>query len=67
MTDLSGVAKSAHEKGALLVSVFTEAVSLGLVTPPGEMGADMRLQNLLHRMRLDAELSRHQGCDGGVR
>ena len=41
VTDLSGVAKSAHEKGALLVSVFTEAVSLGLVTPPGEMGADI--------------------------
>jgi glycine dehydrogenase subunit 1 len=41
VTDLSGVAKSAHDKGALLVSVFTEAVSLGLVTPPGEMGADI--------------------------
>lgn len=41
VTDLSGVANSAHEKGALLVSVFTEAVSLGLVTPPGEMGADI--------------------------
>lgn len=41
VTDLSGVASAAHEKGALLVSVFTEAVSLGLVTPPGEMGADI--------------------------
>lgn len=41
VTDLSAVADAAHEKGALLVSVFTEAVSLGLVTPPGEMGADI--------------------------
>ncbi len=41
VTDLSPVADAAHEQGALLVSVFTEAVSLGLVTPPGEMGADI--------------------------
>jgi glycine dehydrogenase subunit 1 len=24
-----------------MVSVFTEAVSLGLIAPPGEMGADI--------------------------
>ena len=41
VTDLSKSADAAHAKGALLVSVFTEAVSLGLVTPPGEMGADI--------------------------
>ena len=41
VTDLSDVAEAAHAKKALLVSVFTEAVSLGLVTPPGEMGADI--------------------------
>ena len=41
VTDLSPVADAAHGKGALLVSVFTEAVSLGMVTPPGEMGADI--------------------------
>ena len=41
VTDLSKSADAAHEKGALLVSVFTEAVSLGLITPPGEMGADI--------------------------
>ncbi|MGR3197484.1 MAG: aminomethyl-transferring glycine dehydrogenase subunit GcvPA, partial [Paracoccus sp. (in: a-proteobacteria)] len=41
VTDLSKTADAAHDKGALLVSVFTEAVSLGLVTPPGEMGADI--------------------------
>ncbi len=41
VTDLSKSADAAHEKGARLVSVFTEAVSLGLITPPGEMGADI--------------------------
>ncbi len=41
VTDMSSVADAAHEKKALFVSVFTEAVSLGLVTPPGEMGADI--------------------------
>ncbi|MDJ0922753.1 MAG: aminomethyl-transferring glycine dehydrogenase subunit GcvPA [Henriciella sp.] len=41
VTDLTPVADAAHEKKALMVSVFTEAVSLGLVTPPGEMGADI--------------------------
>ncbi len=41
LTDLTPVSEAAHEAGALLVSVFTEAVSLGLVAPPGEMGADI--------------------------
>ena len=41
VTDLTPVAGAAHGKGALLVSVFTEAVSLGLIMPPGEMGADI--------------------------
>ncbi len=41
VTDMSPVAEAAHGKGALFVSVFTEAVSLGLVMPPGEMGADI--------------------------
>ncbi len=41
ITDLNPLADAAHARGALLVSVFTEAVSLGLVTPPGEMGADI--------------------------
>jgi glycine dehydrogenase subunit 1 len=41
VSDLSPVADAAHAKGALLVSVFTEVVSLGLVKPPGEMGADI--------------------------
>ncbi|MEL7129094.1 MAG: aminomethyl-transferring glycine dehydrogenase subunit GcvPA [Pseudomonadota bacterium] len=41
VTDMSPVADAAHAQKALFVSVFTEAVSLGLVTPPGEMGADI--------------------------
>ncbi|MEM7123885.1 MAG: aminomethyl-transferring glycine dehydrogenase subunit GcvPA [Pseudomonadota bacterium] len=39
--DVSGLAKACHDVGALLVVVVTEVVSLGLVTPPGEMGADI--------------------------
>lgn len=39
--DLSPVAAAAHEKGALLIAVVTEVVSLGAVRPPGEMGADI--------------------------
>src|SRR5882724_3372046 len=39
--DLRPIAEKAHAAGALLIAVFTEAVSLGLVTPPGEMGADI--------------------------
>ncbi len=41
VTDLSEIADEAHAKGALLVSAFTEVVSLGMVKPPGEMGADI--------------------------
>jgi glycine dehydrogenase subunit 1 len=41
VTDLTPVADAAHEKKALLVSVFTEAVALGMTMPPGEMGADI--------------------------
>ena len=39
--DLRPLAAAAHAKGALLVVVVTEAVSLGLVEPPGAMGADI--------------------------
>ena len=39
--DLSRLAERAHATGALLVAVVTEAVSLGLVRPPGAMGADI--------------------------
>src|SRR5215207_884480 len=41
LRDLPAIADKAHQHGALLVAVFTEAVSLGLVTPPGHMGADI--------------------------
>jgi glycine dehydrogenase subunit 1 len=39
--DLRPLSEKAHAAGALLVAVVTEVVSLGLVTPPGEMGADI--------------------------
>jgi len=39
--DLTALAKACHDAGALLVVAVTEIVSLGLVTPPGEMGADI--------------------------
>ena len=41
LRDLKPIADACHANGALLVAVFTEVVSLGLVTPPGEMGADI--------------------------
>ncbi|WP_454915496.1 aminomethyl-transferring glycine dehydrogenase subunit GcvPA [Xanthobacter sediminis] len=41
LVDLRPIAVAAHAAGALLVAVFTEAVSLGLVEPPGAQGADI--------------------------
>jgi glycine dehydrogenase subunit 1 len=41
LRDLRPIADKAHKHGALLVAVFTEAVSLGLVASPGAMGADI--------------------------
>jgi glycine dehydrogenase subunit 1 len=41
LRDLRPIAEKAHQHGALLIAVFTEAVSLGLLTPPGAMGADI--------------------------
>ncbi len=43
VTDLSEIADAAHAEGALLVSAFTEVVSLGLIKPPGEMDADIAI------------------------
>lgn len=39
--DLRPIAEAAHAKGALLISVVTEIVSLGLLEPLGAMGADI--------------------------
>jgi glycine dehydrogenase subunit 1 len=39
--DLRPIAEAAHEKGALLVAVVTEIVSLGALKSPGAMGADI--------------------------
>jgi glycine dehydrogenase subunit 1 len=39
--DLTALADKAHAAGALLIAVVTETVSLGLVQPPGAMGADI--------------------------
>jgi len=41
LVDLKPIAEAAHKAGALLVAVFTEAVSLGLIEPPGAQGADI--------------------------
>ncbi len=39
--DLAPLASACQAAGALLVVVVTEVVSLGLLTPPGDMGADI--------------------------
>src|SRR5260221_295534 len=39
--DFTRLAQACHAAGALLIVVVTEVVSLGLVMPPGEMGADI--------------------------
>jgi glycine dehydrogenase subunit 1 len=41
LRDLTQIAEACRRHGALLVAVFTEAASLGLLTPPGAMGADI--------------------------
>ncbi len=39
--DLASAATAAHERGALLVTGVAEALSLALLRPPGELGADV--------------------------
>jgi glycine dehydrogenase subunit 1 len=41
LIDLRPIAEKAHAHGALLIAVFTEAVSLGLIESPGAQGADI--------------------------
>jgi glycine dehydrogenase subunit 1 len=41
LRDFTSLAETCHSAGALLVVVVTEPVSLGLVAPPGAMGADI--------------------------
>ncbi|WP_026381497.1 aminomethyl-transferring glycine dehydrogenase subunit GcvPA [Afifella pfennigii] len=41
LIDLKPIAERCRQKGALLVAVFTEAVALGLIEPPGAAGADI--------------------------
>ncbi|MBB3930572.1 glycine dehydrogenase subunit 1 [Kaistia hirudinis] len=41
LIDLAPIAEKAHANGALLVAVFTEVMSLGLIEPPGAQGADI--------------------------
>ena len=38
--DIAGIEAAVHAQGALLVSAFTDATSLGLLKPAGAMGAD---------------------------
>lgn len=41
LRDVQTLANAAHDKGALLIVVVTEIVSLGLIEAPGAMGADI--------------------------
>ena len=39
--DLLQIGKEAHQAGGLLIAGFSEAIAYGILTPPGEFGADI--------------------------
>lgn len=41
LEDIEPIAKLAHDAGALLIVAVNEPLSLAMVTPPGQMGADI--------------------------
>jgi glycine dehydrogenase subunit 1 len=41
LRDWSALGRTCHDRGALLIVVVTEIVSLGAIRPPSEMGADI--------------------------
>jgi glycine dehydrogenase subunit 1 len=41
LEDVAGIGRIAHARGALLIAVFTEALSLGLFASPGRLGVDL--------------------------
>ncbi len=41
LADFAPLAEACHAKGALLIVVVNEIISLGLIRPPGDMGADI--------------------------
>jgi glycine dehydrogenase subunit 1 len=62
LRDRSETAAICHAKGALLIAVFTAVVSLGLVKPPGAMGADIAVgegQSIGNRLNFGGPIS---GC-----
>jgi glycine dehydrogenase subunit 1 len=39
--DLQGIGKEVHQVGGLMIAGFSEAAAYGILTPPGEFGADI--------------------------